>query len=415
MQIFITTNSPGEILGWVKPLVKKLKQKKREVKIVVVILPCQYAGGREEKVVHSLQEIDYVINPKEYSKYILWGIKPSGITLEKRGVIVFLGGDPLHALLLSKRLKFPAVAYIQKPRWKNYFAKFMVIDEGIKKKFLEKGIKPQQVRVVGDLMADTLELQIPKEKIYKLWHLNREDFIISLMPGSRLYQTKYLIPFFLRVGEIIKSRFPYSQFLLPLSPFIPVEEVKKLAENPSSKFLEGTEFKFKKEKDKIKLKSKEGLEVLVITTNQYDALNISDLLLTIPGTNTAQAGFLGIPMVVIIPLNKPELIPLDGWPGLVEKIIPFGSLLKRALVKKYSKTLCFAALPNRKANKKIVPELKGIIKAKEVAQEAIKLLENSSQREEISYKLKEIMGGKGASNKMVNVIYQVMEEKEIER
>jgi len=109
MYIFMVTNSPGEVMGWVKPAAEKLKEKQKETIITVVIPPCQYASGMEDKVAGEIPAVDYVVNPSQYLKYLFLGSKPSSFRQAKKGVIVFLGGDPFHALLLSKRLKLPAV------------------------------------------------------------------------------------------------------------------------------------------------------------------------------------------------------------------------------------------------------------------------------------------------------------------
>jgi hypothetical protein len=37
MHIFIMTNSPGEVMGWVKPVAEKLKEKQKGAIITVVI------------------------------------------------------------------------------------------------------------------------------------------------------------------------------------------------------------------------------------------------------------------------------------------------------------------------------------------------------------------------------------------
>jgi len=120
MHIFIITNSPGELMGWVKPAAEILKEKQKETIITVVIPPCQYASGMEDRIAKKLPEVNSVVGPSQYLKYLFLGSKPSSFHQAKKGVIVFLGGDPFHAVLLSKRLKLPAVAYIQKLRWKRY-------------------------------------------------------------------------------------------------------------------------------------------------------------------------------------------------------------------------------------------------------------------------------------------------------
>jgi len=199
MYIFIVTNSPGELAGWVRPVARSLKRKKPEV------------------------------------------IKPPLLDLDAplKGVVLFLGGDPVHSLLLSKRLGLPAFSYTHRPRYKKYFKKFMVVDEKMRKKFIEEGVSSDKVVVIGDLVADAVEDIMPKEKIYTSLQINPASLCISLFPGSRPQIVRYMSPFFLRVAEIVKEEFAEARFLLVLSPFISRKELTSLTEEELNKVFQG--------------------------------------------------------------------------------------------------------------------------------------------------------------------------------
>ncbi|GAI53196.1 unnamed protein product, partial [marine sediment metagenome] len=231
MYVFMVTNSPGELMGWVRPVAEKLKEKVKETITTVVIPPCQYASGMEDKVAGKLAGVDYVVGPSQYLKYLFLGRKPSSFRQARKGVIVFLGGDPFHAVILARRLKLPAVAYIQKPRWKRYFKKFMVLNEAVREKFITQGAKEEKVVVVGDLTKDGINLRMSAKETLRYWGLDSEHFIISLLPGSRSEEVRYMAPFFLRAAELIKEEFSSSQFLFILSPFISREELTIRSEN----------------------------------------------------------------------------------------------------------------------------------------------------------------------------------------
>jgi len=386
----MVTNSPGEVMGWVKPAAEKLKEKQKETIITVVIPPCQYASGMEEKVVRKLAAVDYVVNPSQYLKYLFLDSKPSSFHQAKKGVIVFLGGDPFHALLLSKRLKLPAVAYIQSLRWKRYFKRFMVLNETVRERFIAQGAKEEKVAVVGDLAKDGIKLSMSARETFNYWGLDSKHFIISLLPGSRPEEIRYMTPFFLKVAELIKKEFPSSQFLLILSPFISRKELNTVNEESLSKTFSVVGAKLKKEGSQWKLITKSGLKALVIEEKRYEAINISHLIITIPGTNTLESTYLGTPMVVAIPLNKPEAIPLDGLAGLVGGLPIIGSLIKRQMVKQYSKRIKFTAIPNIRADREIVPEIRGIIEPADVAKEVIELLRSPERLNEMKKELRKI-------------------------
>jgi hypothetical protein len=59
-------------------------------------------------------------------------------------------------------------------------------------------------------------------------------------------------------------------------------------------------------------------------------LQRATIAVTIPGTNTLELGIAGVPSVVMLPLNRPEIIPLEG-PGHWLSLLPLvGVPLKRA-------------------------------------------------------------------------------------
>lgn len=406
MHIFIMANSPGELVGWVKPTIEKLKEKQKKVIIIVVIPPCQYASGMEREVVENFPEVDLVVGPSQYLKYLFLGIKSSSFRGVKRGVVVFLGGDPFHAVVLSKRLGLPAVAYMQKPRWKRYFKKFMVLDQAAREKFMAKRAEENKVFVVGDLTVDGIKLGMSREEVCSRWGLNSGNFIISILPGSRPEMVRYMTPFFLRAAELIKKELPKTQFLLALSPFVPKEELVSLDESEVSKVFQGAKIKLKKENEKWKLITEPDLEVLVVEERQHEALNVSHLIITIPGTHTLEAAYLGIPMLVAVPLNKPEAIPLDGLAGLVGGVPLFGSSIKRWIVRGCAKRIKFTAIPNIRAGREVIPEIRGVIEAEDVAKEAIKLLRDPNDLARMRKELREIAGEKGAADKVANIILE---------
>lgn len=274
---------------------------------------------------------------------------------------------------------------------------------------MAKGAEEGKVFVVGDLTVDGIELEMSKEEVYSCWGLNSGNFIISILPGSRPEMVRYMTPFFLRAAELIKKELPKAQFLLALSPFVPKEELVSLDESEVSKVFQGAKIKLKKENEKWKLITESDLEVLVVEGRQHEALNVAHLIITIPGTHTLEAAYLGIPMLVTIPLNKPEAIPLDGLAGLAGGVPLFGSSIKRWIVRWYAKRIKFTAVPNIRADREIIPEIRGVLEAEDVAKEVIKLLRDSNGLARMRKELREIAGEKGAADKVARIILEEIE------
>jgi lipid-A-disaccharide synthase len=399
--IFIFTSSPGEISGWVKPLVKKLKEREPGIRLIVLLPPCQYASGKEEEVCKQIPEIDMVLGPKKALGFLFLGRAPKNLYPLSKGAILHLGSDLFYSVLLSKKLGWPAFAYTHKfVAWKRYFKKFMVIDEKTKKYLLSKGVKEEQVGVVGNLMLDAVQPQFSREEARNLWKLDPQEPVIGLMPGSRPAHVRYISPFFLKAAELIREEIPSAQFLMSKSPFVSQSLYAQSLREDEGRVIEGTKGKFKKDK----IITEKGLEVSFISGMPYDIMKVCDLILTIPGTNTAEAAFLGTPMVVAAPLHKPDLVPLYGFWGQVGRIPLLGKPLKRLVIRKFNKQIRFVAHPNKRVKREIAPEVRGIIRAGDVAEKAISLLKEPQALKKMSAELKAVMGQPGASDKIVALL-----------
>lgn len=403
MHIFITANSPGELYGWVYPVAKELKKRKENPSITLVLTPCQYASGTEHKVVESWPEIDQVVKPAEYIKYILFGKRSFTLKKNEAGVVVFLGGDPLHALLLSRRLKLPAIAYLSRPKWKSHFKKFMLKNTEEEKKFKEKRISPHKIAVVGDLSLDRHKINSMQNRSFE--DLDFSQPLILFLPGSRPVEINYMIPFYLKVAYFIKEKIPQTKFFMLISSFICDESLinilkkdkmvqKHVIQNP--------------ELWRIILSSE--LEVLAVKKPLFELPANPHLALTIPGTNNIELACLGVPMIVILPLDKAELVPLDGVLGLISPKVPLFKLIKRKIVLHYNKKTRFVALPNIRAGKEVVPEIRGIIKPKDAAKKAVEMLKNPHTLKKISFQLKELTKERGAAEKMADLILESVAE-----
>ncbi len=166
MHVFITANSPGEIAGWVKPLAIRLKEKNPRVKVSLVICPCQYASGREIMVAREWPWIDEIVDPRALLKYVLLGRQTFSWNFEEKSCILFLGGDPFYAAILSRRMKIPAFAYTERPGWEKYFKKFLVSNSKAKEKLIHSGVESKKIEVVGYLALDSIDLDQKEEDIY---------------------------------------------------------------------------------------------------------------------------------------------------------------------------------------------------------------------------------------------------------
>ncbi|MCL5773891.1 MAG: hypothetical protein M1536_05865 [Firmicutes bacterium] len=404
MDIVIITNSPGELSSWVKVTAEKLKLKAPGAKIVVMLVPCPYASGREKEIAGNLTGVDVVISPSEFLAF-LFGFPLPRYTPSKKGVVAFLGGDFWHAVWASWRLKFPAVAYtVRATSWNKYFKFLCVADEKIKDLLLAKGVPAEKIKIVGNLMVEGVKPALNREDAFKKWNLDSSIPVVSIFPGSRLYHVKESLPVFLKVSEEIASAIPGIQFMLGLSPFVSLDDLKECLSSSENMGIKGRTGRIEVGENGKKILTEGGVLINLVQDSRYDLMNLSDLVLTIPGTNTAEIAFLERPMIVASTWRAK--IPRGGMGGLIGNL-PFCAPFKRKLMHTMLKKIKFTAIPNQVAQKEIVPEIRVEKDSMEIADVAVELLKDKDRRNKISLELKGIMGGNGAAEKMAEIILSV--------
>ena len=121
-ELFILTNSPGEVSGWVRPVVSALRSGGFPAKVFVAVLPCQYASGMESEYAKEIVGERSVFTFKE-----LW--KTASAVRNKKRLVLQLGGDPFFGALLSARMRCAWMIYTARPRWKFRVDHYFVPDD----------------------------------------------------------------------------------------------------------------------------------------------------------------------------------------------------------------------------------------------------------------------------------------------
>ena len=128
------------------------------------------------------------------------------------------------------------------------------------------------------------------------------------MSGSRPEHFIHLIPILIETVKHIKKSKPEFKALLSISPFINQSIISDV-------------------------KSKHDLSDFIIShAPSIDLMAIATFIVTIPGTNTAEIAYLGKPMLLIVPLNRPELLQFDGLLGLLGNLPIIGKVIKKLII-----------------------------------------------------------------------------------
>lgn len=188
--------------------------------------------------------------------------------------------------------------------------------------------------------------QIPrgadKDKFFDKYNLDKEKKLVSIFPGSRVFELKNLLKIFVEASDIIKSKLSDTQFIIALAPNLSVKTIEKYLPK--------------------------GCSIKIIHNENYPLLELSDSLILASGTVALEAAL----------YNTPMLISYRG-PQLFYYIYLLVRCIKRV------------SLPNIIMHKSIIKELiQKHATPNEVAEETIKILSDNDYRQQMINNLAEV-------------------------
>lgn len=394
--IYITVNSPGEISGWMAPLFNELKKIVPDFNFKAVLLPCVFASGGEKSVLNSMTGVD-IITQKQFLKFLLFG-RPL-----KNSFFVHLGGDLFMTALLARKAKSFAWGYqwgtkMADPFYRGYFVKNQRDLLELKK----RGISPNKVYVVGDLLYDATN-PTPAH----MPHVCKGRVVFML--GSRENEVRALLPLFMQTAQILKAKNKDLEFYMPISPYIPYSVFEDGATFKPIRGVKGTPTIFQDKDDKLLPLEGENVEIYTVFGDHSKVISSAELVVTIPGTKTGEAASLYRPMLVILPFNRPDMFPLIGIFGMLDWIPIIGKWIKGGIIslilKSMNRKFGYMAQPNILADREIVPELRDFITPQLCAERIKQLLEDPNRMAQMSSELKELYSPfEGASVRMADQI-----------
>lgn len=374
-RIVVTTNGPGELMGWARPFLRAVFDRRPDADVTVIFVPCPYATGREAQATAAMFPTAKVLDPKSYGRFLL---RKSGEGMHRgAGALQYLGGDLFHATTVARRLGLRPMTYkFTKRSYGQSFARFFALDDTNAAEMRRSGAPPDRVKVVGNLVPDAV-----------LGALTRPvpapggGSGVCIMPGSRPNEIKFALPFFLAVAVALRKRRPDLDITFVLSPFNTDAEIEaSLRARPDPRmfgvggtltqngaFIESSYERFR-----------------VDRSGNYRAVAGARLVITIPGTKCVEAAVLGRPMLVVVPLNRADAIAVNGIAGYLHLVPLVGRPLKSMIVRAAERRFRFVTQPNIDAGREIVPEMRGVLYPGDVAAKAASMLEHPEQLDAVS-------------------------------
>ena len=392
--LFILTNSPGELSGWLAPVAEAVASEAPEVRINAVTLPCPYASGMERETALRLRGVSAAGTFSDAMK----GGAPRG-----RSIILQLGGDPMFGWTLSRRLGAPWTAYTARPRWRGSVAHYFIPDEGAYVRFKNAGVSEDRLTLTGNLMLDS----VPERSSCDICGFRTatgitESRILCLMPGSRPFEYGQMTGFFSECAKLLYERFSSWQAVMPLAPTVDEKILCKGIENAG---FEWTGKRFAEE-----IKTGNG-RILLVRERRFDAIAASSLAVALPGTNNLQIASLGVPLLVIAPLNRAAEIPLDGIPGIIPAESAPARALKKRVVFHYNDREKFVSLPNRISGRSLVAERRELMTPESACRYIAEMMDDEEKRNDTAKGYAALGLERGASAKIAAKLIEMLKSR----
>ena len=219
---------------------------------------------------------------------------------------------------------------------------------------------------VGHPLIDAVKVDRDKDAVRGEMGIGEGKKVIGLIPGSRSKEIKALLPPMLESAEIMASRSPEFEFVLPLAHTVD----RALVDHYLALY-------------KVNVKVVEGMT--------YEVMHVSDMAFIASGTATLEAAILGTPMVVVY------------------KASSLTYMIGRFLV---LTNISWFSLPNIVAEREVVHELlQDEANAGRMVDEAFAILFGKCVSERMKRDLEEVrerLGGEGASKRTANLLLEMV-------
>ncbi|MGM9994597.1 MAG: lipid-A-disaccharide synthase [Candidatus Avigastranaerophilus sp.] len=306
--------------------------------------------------------LSHITLGKKIARYLKEEYKPDMVLLTD------YGGFNLNLSKVLSKYGFKIYYYIPPQIWasrkwrlktvKKCINKVLTIFPFEKEMYNDEGINAE---FVGHPLLDEMPDKYDKNTFFEEYRIDKNKKLISIFPGSRVFEIKTLLELFLESARILKNNHDDVQFVLCQAPSIKDNLILPYIEKYSD------------------------LNIKVLKNKNYQLLSTSDALMLASGTVALEAALYETPMII-------------SYRGSWFLYIVY--LLVRCIK--------MVSLPNIILNKEVVPELIQM-KAKPgiVSSNIEKILYDEKFRVEMKNSLRNVkqkLSGENTAKKVANII-----------
>ena len=238
---------------------------------------------------------------------------------------------------------------------------------------------------------------------------------IGFLPGSKALKLSLGVPLTLEIADYLQQQRPQLEFVIPVAPSLELEQLAAYANpdsNPALAALNWTSAQLIQDEAQFYLETRQGTRLrLHQEVPAHPCLKDCHLCITTVGANTAELAALGIPMVVLLPTHRLDVMRAwDGLPGLLANLPGLGSgftqlfswLAWQWLKRQSGGTRL--AWANIWAGEQIVPEFLGQFPPSAIGDTVLDFLDHPEKLEQMRQKLREVSGRGGSAQKLVDLL-----------
>jgi lipid-A-disaccharide synthase len=230
---------------------------------------------------------------------------------------------------------------------------------------------------------------------------------ILVMPGTRRHEIANAVPFFLQMAMRLRARRPDLPLAFAVSPFTSDEELAAALERGGHRNVWGARGRVVPLGAGVGLEPHGGGAPFPVVRDAMRHAPSARMVVTLPGTKCIELAALGVPALVCVPLNAPEVVVINGPLQYLDRLPLVGTFLKRAMVVAVDARFAVTAQPNIDAGEILMPELRGTLMPGDVARRVAAYADDAAARASASERLRALYAGHaGAAERMARSLLE---------
>ncbi len=399
--LIIAGCGPGELIAWALPLVEALKcSTEYRWEVDLLFWPRLFLSGSEATVVVQDRRFRSRVLPARALRLLAGFSLPPHWGDGVPRMILHMGGAALLSQQLARRLGCPVDAYLEMPVHRMPgFRRLYAADQRAMGLLSQSSGQNVDTVQVGNLIVDSMARMRHQRDSLRTNRSPANTPVIGLFPGSRPFQLYLSMGLLLPIVRQVLKKQPGCRFLVARAPFVTRDTLLRAIRRANRRRGPGVPaLRLAGADEGCSLTDETGLQLPIVA--RETAFTQMDIMVSPPGTNSAEACVLGIPMLVVSPFDAKAPL-LIGLPGMLERVPLLGYFLRQCLVHHLAGNMRYYAYPNIRAERAVVSELAGTLDAGRIAEAVAGLVADSGGRRRTMELLRGLLGPSGAAGRLV--------------